>query len=332
MAFEQLNDGVLPIAVSIDQLPVRIRKGELEFRCTFFPLSEGENPRGLLIVVDDVTEQLRQAQDESERSELMALMQELTRDRHGFLSFMEEAGQLIEDSASRALNVASVASLLHTLKGTTAMVGGTMLAALCHRAEEELGEEGLAGAATMLTLLQGRWAAVQEAMVGLLGHRPRNAFQATAPEIEQSTDAIRAGAEGRGRNIRAARGMAALQPVERPLDRLGYSTTQDHPARRSWQGPDRRRDSGGTCASIRFASRAVARAGAPDTQCHRSWHRVAGPARSRRKTREAPCSLIASATDDGRRRRALLDWVQSVAIERKGADLKIKRANSCRRA
>ena len=38
-----------------------------------------------------------------------------------------------------------VASVLHTLKGTTAMVGGTMLAALCHRAEEELGEEGLAG-------------------------------------------------------------------------------------------------------------------------------------------------------------------------------------------
>ena len=172
MAFEQMSDGVLPIVVSIDQLPVRIRKGELEFRCTFFPLSEGENPRGLLIVVDDVTEQLRQAQDESERSELMALMQELTRDRHGFLSFMEEAGQMIEDLSSGTLDVAGVASLLHTLKGTTAMVGGTMLAALCHRAEEELGEEGLAGAATTLTLLQDRWAAVQEAMTGLLGIAP----------------------------------------------------------------------------------------------------------------------------------------------------------------
>ena len=145
MAFEQLNDGVLPIAVrSVPNSPSVFARASSNSG-TFFPLSEGENPRGLLIVVDDVTEQLRQAQDESERSELMALMQELTRDRHGFLSFMEEAGQLIADSSSRALNVASVASLLHTLKGTTAMVGGTMLAALCHRAEEELSEEGLAG-------------------------------------------------------------------------------------------------------------------------------------------------------------------------------------------
>ena len=218
LGHQALVEKVLPEELCLDQLPHRLRAGERIFDCTYFPLPEDGDGAGLLIVIDDVTEQVRLTQEESEQSELLALFQGLLRDREGFVGFFDEARHLVDELARGNLDEATRTRHLHTLKGTAAMNGAKVIADLCHRAEDELSFDGPAGVATTIGRLKDRWAAVQQALQVMMDDRSQGTIEISARAFDQVCEDLRSGipVEQLVWRLKAS----TFEPVGRPLTRL----------------------------------------------------------------------------------------------------------------
>lgn len=218
LAHEAFADQVLPVEVCLKQLPTRLcAKGHI-FHCSYLPLAEGAEGSGLLVVIGDVSEQLRRAQEEAEQSELLAAFQGLTRDREGFLAFFEEANHLVEELARGELEDATRSRYLHTLKGNAAMMGAKVIAELCHRAEDELAMEGADGIESTMKRLEERWAAVRQTIEMVIGERPQGVLEIPSFAVEQLENEVRAGASAD--HIVRQLTFFRFEPVARPLSRL----------------------------------------------------------------------------------------------------------------
>jgi len=220
VAHEALVDGFMPRELCLDQLPTRIRSRGRTFQCAYRSIAgcaTGAGDGGLLIIIEDVTEQLRLAQDEAEQSELLAVFQSLTRDRAGFLTFFEEAGRMVQDLASGTLDGVVRKRHLHTLKGNAAMVGAKVVADLCHRAEEELAIDG-AGIGAIVARLQGRWRAIGATLHAVLGERDEELVEIPVAALDQLRRDLVAGASPRDIEQRLA--SFELEPIDLPLGRL----------------------------------------------------------------------------------------------------------------
>lgn len=227
VAHDALVEGFMPRELCLDQLPTWIESGGRIFQCAYRSISSGTGAGGtgddgLLIIIEDVTERLRLAQDEAEQRELLAVFQSLTRDRAGFLTFFAEAGRLVQELASGTLDDVVRKRHLHTLKGNAAMVGAQVVADLCHRAEEELAIDG-AGIGAIVARLQGRWRAIGATLQSVLGGRDREMVEIPAADLDQLRKDLLAGAgpweiEQRLRSFER-------EPIERPLGRLAQYAT-----------------------------------------------------------------------------------------------------------
>jgi chemotaxis protein histidine kinase CheA len=171
-----------------------------------------------LLVIDDVTEQLRMAQEEAEQSELLAVFQGLARDRAGFLSSFEEADHLVQQIQRGDDDLVTRKRHLHTLKGNAGMMGAKVVASLCHRAEDELASDG-GHYDEIIGLLGQRWAAVRQTLEMVLGSRGTEVVEVPVATLADLCRSIEAGASGS--EIRHRLTMLSFEPVERPLARLG---------------------------------------------------------------------------------------------------------------
>ena len=222
VAHEALVEGFMPRELCLHQLPSRIQSGGRTFQCAYRSISGGAGDGGLLIIIEDVTERLRLAQDEAEQSELLAVFQSLTRDRAGFLTFFEEAGRMVQDLASGTLDDVVRKRHLHTLKGNAAMVGAKVVADLCHRAEEELAIDGT-GIGAIVARLQGRWRAIGATLQSVLGGRDQEQVEIPAAALDQLRKDVLAGASPR--EIERRLTSFEREPIERPLGRLANYAT-----------------------------------------------------------------------------------------------------------
>ena len=107
LGHEALVEDVLPRQLCLDQLPTRLNLNGRDFSFSYRSIgddsgemtglgAERRAKRGVLIVVNDITEQLLRARHETEQAELLAMFHGFTADRTGFLSFFEEATRLLE--------------------------------------------------------------------------------------------------------------------------------------------------------------------------------------------------------------------------------------------
>ncbi|HEY8926545.1 MAG TPA: ATP-binding protein [Polyangia bacterium] len=223
VAHDALVEGFMPRELCLDQLPTRIQSGARTFQCAYRSISGGgAGDGGLLIIIEDVTERLRLAQEEAEQSELLAVFQSLTRDRAGFLTFFEEAGRMVQDLASGTLDDVVRKRHLHTLKGNAAMVGAKVVADLCHRAEEELAIDGT-GIAPIVARLQDRWRAIGATLQSVLGTHDDALVEIPVVALDQLRKDVLAGASPRSIEQRLA--SFELEPIERPLRRLAQHAT-----------------------------------------------------------------------------------------------------------
>jgi two-component system chemotaxis sensor kinase CheA len=218
VAYEALLEEFLPRELCLDQLPTRLRSRDRLFRCTYTLLPRGEAIAGLLIVISDVSVQVRRAQEEAEQTELLALFQGLTRDRSGYLAFMEEVGEIIDQLCAGPFEVALTRRLLHTLKGTAAMAGASEIARLCHKAEDALDEDENVSPQADLDRLSQRWATVRQELTSIVGEGARGVIEVSRAELQALVDEI-------GRGVSPAHLLARLaswqsEPVLLPLNRL----------------------------------------------------------------------------------------------------------------
>jgi two-component system, chemotaxis family, sensor kinase CheA len=221
IGYDALMDEVLPRELCLEQLPTRIRQDQREYRCAYVPLVKGDVLDGVLVVVSDVTSELLLARREAERRELLAVFESLARDRTGFLAFFDEADEL--QSRVGVVPQDEQRRILHTLKGNAGLVGLDLVAGLCTELEDLLDERTQPLPPSALLGLQRRWDELGAALSRFLGDKGRDVLELGRGEIEALEERVRAGLPATALLDRLA--AWKLEPVERPLQRLGRHAT-----------------------------------------------------------------------------------------------------------
>jgi signal transduction histidine kinase len=216
LGLEALLERILPPDLCLSQLPKQLRRGERTYRCAYWPIGGPDDEISLLIMIEDITEQLRLEQEEAEQSEIVALCAGLTRDRTGFLTFYEEADRLVREISVDDGDPIVRKRHLHTLKGNAAMMGVNVVASLCHRAEELLTvEESIEGVTLQL---QQRWSAIEQSMEPVLGGRGKDVVEIPSSALAQLCRDVDRGLDPG--EIQERLMLLTFEPIEKPLARL----------------------------------------------------------------------------------------------------------------
>jgi len=217
--WEELQGGVMPPEVSLDQLPKRATVGEVELELAYRPIvrADGELDR-VLVVVSDITARLLSEQAEAHERELTTLFVRAISDRAGLLDFLAESSAQVEYIVAKsAVGVDAVLKrALHTLKGNAAIYGVETVASLCHRLEDDLAESGKLEPSD-IAALQSRWHALQAKLHPLVATRTQKL--AIEPAELQAIVALLEAGGPRAGAISALRRLR-LEPSELPLGRL----------------------------------------------------------------------------------------------------------------
>lgn len=139
--WEEVWADVLPPAVALAQLPAELSFGDRVLSLTFTPLSgpDGKLERVFLVVTDVTAERQHRAAEDDER-EATRLLSALLEDRAGLLAFVQETDACVDALVDEGLDELTRARKLHTLKGTSAVLGLGPLSHLCHEAESRIAE------------------------------------------------------------------------------------------------------------------------------------------------------------------------------------------------
>jgi HPt (histidine-containing phosphotransfer) domain-containing protein len=215
---DTLRDGILPLDVCLQQMPKRLVVNQRQFECRYLPISEGEELKGLLLVVDDMTERLARLQEELEQRELLAAFMALTRDRTGFLAFFDESERMLADLSGDSRDDLSVKQILHTLKGNASVFGLNALAGLCEQAESEIEVDGRLHART-LERLRARWKSIAHTLRAVVSGDIQNSIEVSERDLACLAECAQRGASGSQivSDLRRLR----WELVERSLRRLG---------------------------------------------------------------------------------------------------------------
>jgi two-component system, chemotaxis family, sensor kinase CheA len=219
LGYEALKEDVLPAEVCLAQLPARLRHGDRHFAVSYLPLGMAGPQAGLLVVINDITEQLTLAQQDAEHREQLAAFQAFSRDRSGFLTFFDEAGQIVEDLTSASLDLTTQTRLVHTLKGNSSLFGLTSIAQLCHDLEDQLEEDGTVQRAALIVTLGTRWQTFASSLRAFLGDRDRAIIELPSSELERLCEEL-----GDGMPVSSVLrqlGSLRFEPVDKPFARLG---------------------------------------------------------------------------------------------------------------
>jgi two-component system chemotaxis sensor kinase CheA len=142
-AWSQITDSILPLEVSIEQLPKRLRRDGQEFSLAYHPVElDGELQR-IVIVMTDITAEVERQRALAEQHEFAALVDQFVRDRRAFRAFWAEASKLVSkivDPGDQSPEL--LRRHVHTLKGNARFFGLNRVSKLCHDVESAMAERG----------------------------------------------------------------------------------------------------------------------------------------------------------------------------------------------
>jgi two-component system, chemotaxis family, sensor kinase CheA len=141
-AWEQVVDGLLPLEVTIDQMPRHIEVAGRSYNLRYKAIVEQDDLRGALLVVSDVTNEMERMRRDGEQRELIAVFERFTRDRSGFSEFLKECEGLVTEVTVHAREPQAMMRALHTLKGNCSIYGVESVAAVAHRLESSIVASG----------------------------------------------------------------------------------------------------------------------------------------------------------------------------------------------
>jgi HPt (histidine-containing phosphotransfer) domain-containing protein/HAMP domain-containing protein len=186
-SLEALIEDALPFDVILQQLPSRLRHEQQEFRFNYLPIFDDKRFAGLLVTVNDITAELTLAQHQAEQRELLAMFEGLMRDRPLFLSYFDEASELVDRIAACQESPATMQRLVHTLKGNAAMASLDLVARMCHEIEDEFDNGRSAEPTGKILALRDRWLMLSQSLAGFMGDRGRDVVEVDAQEIDGLT-------------------------------------------------------------------------------------------------------------------------------------------------
>jgi two-component system, chemotaxis family, sensor kinase CheA len=141
LAWWQIEDGFLPLALLLEQLPSESRMNGRYLRIRYKPEFESaERLANLLVVISDVTDEVERQRTEAQHHDLRSLLTRYSKDRDGFVEFVTEADALISAVTAESADPLDVMRAVHTLKGTCGVFGAQTMASICHEFESRAAE------------------------------------------------------------------------------------------------------------------------------------------------------------------------------------------------
>lgn len=217
LSWQMLIDDLLPVEVTLDQLPKQLSVGEmylgLEYRPIFGRIAVLDR---VLVVISDITAEKQRARAEMDEREVTRLFTRLVADRAGFVEFFAEAHALVTMLSGAGQPIEQVKSQLHTIKGNAAIFGLDSVATTCHELEDKLSEQGNLSVADMSPLAT-RWNDLSSKIRALVGdHNDR--IEIADGEYRDILDAVERGISRH--DIRRMLLAWKLEPTEVRLSRI----------------------------------------------------------------------------------------------------------------
>jgi two-component system chemotaxis sensor kinase CheA len=163
VGWDMLVEGIMPMAVCLDQLPAVVRSQGRTFELAYRPLVEedGEKLHKVIVVITDVTARVERERSERAQRETMSLFKHALSDRQALDSFFAETGGLVDDIVSaRDPDLTLLRRQVHTVKGNAATFGLESVARLCHELEDKMDANERPSSLEDRRLLAETWAKV----------------------------------------------------------------------------------------------------------------------------------------------------------------------------
>jgi two-component system chemotaxis sensor kinase CheA len=218
--WSQVTDGLMPLELTLDQMPNELRIGEEHFRLAYLPVAEGSgDPERFLVVVTNVTAEVNRELAERDRRETMELFERLLSDRAAVRDFFDEGSTLVDAVASgKTSDLAVVKRMLHTLKGNSAIFGMQSLSSVCHEMETYVIENNEPALPADVARLRERWGGMASSVDRLLGAK-RNVIEIHEAEHAALEQSVRLGTPQAA--LLSMVHALKLEPTQRRLEHFG---------------------------------------------------------------------------------------------------------------
>lgn len=221
LAWQEVQDGYLPAALTLAQLPTELMIDECVFRFLYRAIGTADPPDRVLVVVDDVSAECARKRADRDAAELTHFVETLLENRATASQFVRATTQLLDGLDHHiASPPPSLARDLHTLKGNAGCYGLESIAAAAHVLESAFETRGrLPG--DEVARLADRWRQISQAVAPLLA-------TAEGLVVDEEGRAELSEAIHRHDPTRALLGHVralTLEPVERRLKGLAEQAT-----------------------------------------------------------------------------------------------------------
>jgi signal transduction histidine kinase len=141
LGWQSVHENVLPLALSLDQLPRVVQKGNQTFELAYRPILRGELLDKTIVVITDITERVERERAEQAQREMMSIFHHILSDRLALEEFFTEATSLVDAIvSSNGADHGLMARNVHTLKGNCALFGLESVSRFCHDLEDRMKE------------------------------------------------------------------------------------------------------------------------------------------------------------------------------------------------
>jgi two-component system chemotaxis sensor kinase CheA len=190
--YEQLIAELLPLELTLDQMPKSVVHDERHYSLAFTPVRHGDRLTGALLVTRDVTHELLARRTEAEQRERVRIFERIMRDRVGFQEFVQEARRLITSlrNDGEASQVERMRTL-HTLKGVTAVFDATSVSVAAHELEQALTEDMPEHVAPARERLFASWQAFLTLVAPVAGDEVARRVEISRDELADLIDGVR---------------------------------------------------------------------------------------------------------------------------------------------
>lgn len=195
MNWQAIVEGLMPLEVSLDQLPRRMTNVGRHFALDYTLLTREGVIEGMLIVIADISARVAAERAEEHQREVVNAFECVMRDRYGFLDFFEETQALVASLCGvERPPVVEVRRQLHTFKGNAGLFGLTTLVKIAHELEDVLAEVGGDLTAPQRAMLSEHWDGFRSRIGAFLGDRVERRVDVEDADYEAL---LRSLAEGR---------------------------------------------------------------------------------------------------------------------------------------
>nr|HEX4318921.1 ATP-binding protein [Kofleriaceae bacterium] len=196
LAWGSVLDGVMPLELTLTQLPSRLTANGRTYHIEYKPTLVGDTVGETLIVITDKTAEIARERAEASERDLLRLIERMTRDPSGFAEFVEETDRLVAhiDADTGAAVTDELRRDVHTLKGNSGIYGLTDIATRCHDLEDRI----LATGDVDLAIKRGiadAWHDLKTKLDMLVGTRDKHTVDVRDEDVAELRAAIARGAK-----------------------------------------------------------------------------------------------------------------------------------------